>query len=202
MRQLLISAATALLLVAAVACGGGGSDVPAGVTPAITPPSPDVSLTPVGFPAGLEVQQFVGQTIVFSYPKDWQMWSKSYQSQRETVVLASVPAQDESAALPDGAVRIDFTGSPAEAPQTLEGEILQTMDIAGVRFSLRQGEDVPWLLTGGFKIGGIDFRYSARVAMNTAQPQLDIVRPILESWVIGSTNHHPLRSCISPGKCP
>ncbi len=199
-------AAVAALALLAVAAGCGEDEatgLPAAVTPGITPlGTPGASLTPAAFPPGQEVAQFRGETIAFSYPADWQLWSKSYEAQRETVVLASVPPQEEGEALPEGAIWMQFTGMPAEAPESVPGEIVQTMDVGGVRFSLRKGEETTWLWTGGFKIGGIDFRYSAKVLVNTAEAEPDLLRPVLESWVIGSTNHHPARRCISPGACP
>ncbi len=208
MRKAPLLAAVLLAWVTVGIACGGGSSAPAGVTPAITPPTtpggtaPEASLTPAAFPPGQEVRQFVGETIAFSYPADWYLWSNSYESERETVVLANILAEEASAELPPAAIRIEFTGQPAEPQEALPGAIVETFNIAGARFSLREGGEVPWLLTGGFKIGGIDFRYAARVLMNTPEPQMDVLRPILESWVIGSTNHHPPRTCISPGKCP
>jgi len=206
MRRTLAAAALALALLAAAGCGSGeeGGGVTGGVTPGITPNEggSSASLTPVGFPLDVEVQAFLGETIAFSYPKDWYVWSNSYELERETVVLGNVPSDEAAEELPEGAIRIEFIGAPAESPQAIEGEIVETLDVAGVKFSLREGEDVPWLLTGGFKIGGIDFRYFAKALMNTADPETGQLLPILESWVVGSTNHHPARTCISPVKCP
>jgi len=209
MRKGPVLAAAVLAWVAVgIACGGNGS-TPAAETPAITMSvtpgitRPDATPEQTGFPPGVEVRRFLGQTIAFSYPTDWYVWKRNFESGQETVVLANIPQEQGAGGVPPpGAMEIEFLGRPWEPHQAVPGDIVQSFYIAGVHFTLRQGGEVPWMLTGGFKIGGVNFQYAAKVLMNTPEPQMDVLRPILESWVVGSTNHHPPRSCISPGECP
>ncbi len=207
-KRPVLAAAVLAWLALSIACGGNSSSPAAGtpgITASVTPGimQPESSPEPTGFPPGVEVRQFVGQTIAFAYPADWHMWSNSYESERETVVLANIPQEGGTGGgLPSGAIEIEFLGAPAEPHGALPGDVVQSFSIAGVRFSLREGGEVPWILTGGFKIGGVNFRYDAKVLMNTPEPQMDVLTPILASWVVGSTNNHPPRSCISPGACP
>ena len=203
MRSLWVLATVALIgVTVAVGCGGGSDDGPSvnGVTPGITSPQ-DSPTAPVLTPPK-DFLQFMGETIAFSYPPDWHLWNTSYESEEETVVMANITEEEGEEGLPLGAIKIEFTGKPAEPLEPLSGEVIEQFIITTVTFTLRQGEEVPWALRGSFKIGGINFRYVADVQMNTPEPQIDVLRPILDSWVVGSTNNHPTRSCISPGECP
>jgi hypothetical protein len=146
--------------------------------------------------------RFLGETIAFAYPPDWHLWNTSYESEQETVVMANITEEEGEEGLPSGAIKIEFTGKPAEPLEPMPGEVIEKFVISGVTFTLREGEEVPWTLRGTFKIGGINFRYLADVQMNTPEPQMDVLMPILDSWVVGSTNNHPTRTCITPGECP
>jgi hypothetical protein len=164
------------------------------VTAEAPPPSP--VLTP-----SQEVRSFLGETVAFDFPANWYVLETSYESEQETVVLVNISRDVAVGDLPPGAIRIEYVGKKAEPPEAIPGEVKQTFDISGVSFTLSEAEAVPWKLTGSFKIGGINFRYVAEVHMNTPEPQMDVLTPILESWVIGSTNNHPTRTCISPVEC-
>ena len=211
-KRWILAAAAAVWVTLVIACGGSGagsgdgdstpldgSATPLGVTPAIRPPQASPA-EPQSSPAK-ELQKYLGETVAFGFPDDWEIWSNSYESEREIVVIANVPEEEAAGGLPLGAIRIEFTGEPEEPLDPLPGEVVDRFVITGVTFTVSEGEEVPWMIRGSFVIGGIDFRYTAVVEMNTPEPQMDVLRPILDSWVVGSTNNHPTRSCL-PGECP
>ncbi len=198
----ILSTAALIGVTVAVACGGGSDNGPTvtGVTPGIT--APQASPTPLVLTPPPDFLQFLGETIAFAYPPEWYLWNTSYEAEQETVVMANITEEEGEEGLPSGAIKIEFTGKPAEPLEPLPGEVIEEFIITGVTFTLREGEEVPWTLRGAFTIGGINFRYVADVQMNTTEPPMDLLRPILDSWVVGSTNNHPTRTCISPGECP
>jgi hypothetical protein len=196
-RWSILAAAVLLWIAAAAACGGGSSPSSDGDSSTPEPtPSPAVPVTP-----SAETSRFRGETIDFSYPDNWFIWVESWDGHQEHVVVANLPKQDEDAELPSGSIKIDFTGGPAQPHEALPGEVTDTFRFQNVRFTLRKIKEEPWRLTGSFKIGGINWTYVADIRINTEEAQVEMLQPLLESWVIGSTNHHPIRSCI-PGECP
>ena len=204
-KRWILAAAGAVGVTLVIACGGSGAgssdgdSTPLGITPAPRPPQA-LTAEPQSTPAK-DFQRFLGKTVAFGFPDDWELWSNSYESERETVVIANVPEEEAAEGLPQGAIRIEFTGAPDEPLGPLPGEVVDRFVITGVTFAVSKGEDIPWMIRGSFVIGGIDFRYTAVVEMNTPEAQMDVLRPILDSWVVGSTNNHPSRSCL-PGECP
>ena len=200
--RLCIGAALLALATLVVACNGGASSSdstpaspPAGTQTAEAPPTP--VLTP-----STETKRYLGETIAFTFPDNWYIVKRSYESEVETVILANIERDVAAKDLPEGAIKIEFTGTPRAGQGPKLEDVKETRAISGVRFSLREGDDVPWQIIGSFVIGGINFRYTADVRMNTDEPQLDQLTPLLESWVVGSTNNHPARPCISPIECP
>ncbi len=205
-KRFTLVAAMLALAVFGIACSSGSTSTlpsPTATRPEASPTATveAVPLTPVLTPSA-EVLQFLGPTIAFEFPENWYLLQRSYESGEETVVLANIDREAGGAGLPSGAIRIEFTGKQGGELGAAPGEVKETFDISGIRFTLTAGEEVPWTLRGSFLIGGVNFRYVALVQMNTPEPQMEVLTPILESWVVGSTNNHPARTCISPVECP
>ena len=187
------------LAVVMISCDGGASSSDSTPGPATQTPEtpPTVVLTP-----SAKTKGYLGPTIAFDYPDNWYLLRQSYEAGEERVVLANIDRNVSDEDLPDGAIRIEFSGFTGGSLGSIPGDVKETVEFGGIRFSLREGQDVPWRLTGTFLIGGVNFRYIADVRMNTAEPAIDLLRPVLESWVVGSANNHPTRRCISPVECP
>lgn len=194
-RTWLVLGALASLVMLAAACSGGSS----GDEPEDEEPVPTAVLVPAE-----ETTGFFGETIAFEFPSNWFIVRNDYDegAGKETVVVSNVDSDVGPERLPEGGVRFQFTAEDAQPTGELEGEVVEQFSLEGVSFTVRSGEDIPWSVFGRFTIGGVYYGYRADVQMNTAELDTEPLKPVLESFVAGSTNHHPERTCISPLKCP
>ena len=192
----LLMGTLALLLALAAACSSGGSS---GDEPEDGEPVP----TPVLVPSE-ETTGFLGETIAFDFPSNWFIVRNEYDEEagKETVVVSNVDRDVAPEKLPEGGIRFQFTAQDAQPTGELEGEVVEQFALNGVTFTVRSGDEIPWSVFGRFTIGGVYYGYRADVQMNIAELDTEPIKPILQSWVVGSTNHHPQRKCISPLKCP
>ncbi|MFQ5879467.1 MAG: hypothetical protein ACE5IZ_04770 [Dehalococcoidia bacterium] len=183
---------TALAL---AACGGGGASVAPSPTaepeptptPTPSPPStPTVTASPTPEPTPTPqpaLLHFQGQTFAFDYPQDWHIWTRSYQNGQETVVLANIPpATDGRGGLPTGAIKVDMASGQRILTGNGPPEDAQLLSFppSNVKFFLSQGGEVPWVVQGTFRAQGR--YYIVSVLMETDEPQIEDVRPILSSW--------------------
>lgn len=191
----LILCALVLLVGLGAACRGGSS--------ATDSDDDEPPPTPVLVPSE-ETKAYKGETIAFSIPDNWFILDQTYEEEgpEEMVVAANMDRDVKPEDLPEGAIRFEFTGQLAEPAEAEPGEVVEELQIEGVRFTVREVKDIGWTVTGKFKIGGINYAYKAVVQMNTEEPETELIEPILQSWVVGSTNNHPQRTCISPVECP
>jgi hypothetical protein len=184
------------LVALAVACKGGSSEDDSG--------DGELIPTPVLTPSE-ETTGFLGEAMAFEFPSNWFIVRNEFDEEegRETVVVSNVDRDVAPEKLPEGGVRFEFRAEDAQPPEgELGGEVVEAFSLNGVSFTARRGEESPWMVTGGFKIGGVNYGYRADVRINAAELDVEQIKPLLQSWVVGSTNHHPQRTCISPLKCP
>ena len=125
--------------------------------------------------------------MAFDYPSDWYVWSKSFNGIAERIVIGNVPVQSETEALPVGGIKIAFESPGATGPTLSPVEPLKTVILGpeGIPFGLFEGGPgavAPWSVRGMIDKG--ERVYYAFVEMNTEEPALDVVTPILETWTL------------------
>jgi DNA-binding CsgD family transcriptional regulator len=136
--------------------------------------------------------RFDGVTMSFTYPADWYIADsvRPYFDQErgdENVVIQSFPPETTATeGLPGGAIKLDFSGFPLTlaATPTIESgyQPLAIDNPSGARFLIRQLEEGYWHIWGLAVLDGCFFFVS--VLMNTEEPTVDDVEPILSSWTL------------------
>ena len=127
----IISSVVALVL---LSCGGGDSSEPALPAESATPigeptatadaePGTASPETPPGF------QHLEGETMAFDYPADWTVWSTIFNGKAERIVVANIPVQPETDALPEGGIKIAFESPGATGPTLSPVEPLEIMTL-------------------------------------------------------------------------
>ena len=195
MARLTLWIMCSVVALALLSCGGDHPSPPASEPPLATPtgaPSATPGAQPTTATAGgpLILQHFEGRTMAFDYPVGWYVWSSRVSPVnlgiQERVVISTAPPQPEEKDLPAGAIKIVFegTGGP-RGPSVGLGEAQEvfTAGPEGVQFGLfRDGATAPWAVIGATSK---DARLCyASAYMNTEEPALEMVRPILETWTL------------------
>jgi len=128
--------------------------------------------------------------MAFDYPVGWYVWSARVSPVslgiQERVVISTAPPQPEEEDLPAGAIKIVFEGTGGPRGPEIGLSEAQEIFTAGpeeVEFGVfRNGAAAPWSVDGAtIKDNCL---YYASAYMNTEEPALEMVRPILETWTL------------------
>ena len=153
---------------------------------------PGLTVAPAdtGAPVPAAMERFTGVTMTFDYPKDWFLGRSIrpyFNSDRgdENVTLHNFdPATGPTEGIQPGWIKMDFGSFPlsvAPTPVIDSGyQELAIVNPSGARFLLGRLEEGPWHIWGLAEFGGYFFFVS--VLMETDDPALEIVEPILTSW--------------------
>ena len=125
--------------------------------------------------------------MAFDYPSDWNVWSTSFNGEAERIVIANIPVQPEPDKLPAGGIKIAFESPGSTGPTLSPAEPLEIMTVGpeAIPFGLFEGGSgavAPWSLRAMIDKG--TRVYYAFVDINTEEPALDVVKPILETWTL------------------